>query len=87
MLNLSVSYQRKRHVSPTFSNGLYFICMKGILNFYGFRHDVNLQYEDEAEAYNKFKSHGYFTPHPNAGQCSRQSFVSVFVFQMSCFKS
>lgn len=30
------------------------------------RHDVNLQYEDEAEAYNKFKSHGYFTPHPNA---------------------
>ncbi|XP_061197157.1 centrosomal protein of 72 kDa-like [Saccostrea echinata] len=30
------------------------------------RHDANLQYEDEAEAYNKFKSHGYFTPHPNA---------------------
>nr|XP_022341017.1 centrosomal protein of 72 kDa-like [Crassostrea virginica] len=30
------------------------------------RHDVNLQYEDEADAYNKFKSHGYFTPHPNA---------------------
>lgn len=28
------------------------------------RHDVNLQYEDEAEAYNKFKSHGYFTPTP-----------------------
>ncbi|XP_048762502.2 centrosomal protein of 72 kDa-like isoform X1 [Ostrea edulis] len=28
------------------------------------RLDANLQYEDEADAYHKFKSHGYFTPHP-----------------------
>ena len=28
------------------------------------RQDQNLEFADEAEAYHKFKSHGYFTPHP-----------------------
>ncbi|CAC5375297.1 unnamed protein product [Mytilus coruscus] len=31
----------------------------------GTRRDENLQYQDEVDAYTKFKSHGYFTPHPN----------------------
>ena len=31
------------------------------------RRDQNLEFTDEAEAYHKFKSHGYFTPHPAAG--------------------
>ncbi|KAL4235359.1 Centrosomal protein of 72 kDa [Mactra antiquata] len=29
--------------------------------------DPNLEFQDEADAYNKFKSHGYFTPHPASG--------------------
>ena len=38
----------------------------------GKRQDPNLEFADEAEAYHKFKSHGYFTAHPAAGrnQCS-----------------
>ncbi|WAR13325.1 CEP72-like protein, partial [Mya arenaria] len=28
------------------------------------RQDPNLEFADEADAYNKFKSHGYFTPNP-----------------------
>jgi len=29
--------------------------------------DPNLEYADELEAYDKFKSHGYFTPNPASG--------------------
>ena len=29
--------------------------------------DPNLEFDDEAEAYNKFRSHGFFTPNPDAG--------------------
>ena len=32
------------------------------------RRDQNLEFTDEADAYHKFKSHGYFTPHPAAGK-------------------
>lgn len=39
----------------------------------GKRQDPNLEFADEAEAYHKFKSHGYFTPHPTAGEPADQS--------------
>ncbi|XP_033754494.1 centrosomal protein of 72 kDa-like isoform X2 [Pecten maximus] len=32
------------------------------------RRDENLQYQDEVDAYSKFKSHGYFTANPNQEQ-------------------
>ncbi|OWF39191.1 centrosomal protein of 72 kDa-like isoform X2 [Mizuhopecten yessoensis] len=32
------------------------------------RKDENLQYQDEVDAYSKFKSHGYFTANPNQEQ-------------------
>ncbi|XP_069112692.1 centrosomal protein of 72 kDa-like isoform X2 [Argopecten irradians] len=35
------------------------------------RRDENLQYQDEVEAYNKFKSHGYFTANPNQAEQPR----------------
>jgi hypothetical protein len=35
------------------------------------RRDENLQYQDEVDAYSKFKSHGYFTPHPGIGKINR----------------
>ncbi|XP_071177138.1 centrosomal protein of 72 kDa-like [Mytilus edulis] len=37
----------------------------------GTRRDENLQYQDEVDAYTKFKSHGYFTPHPENGRGDR----------------
>ncbi|XP_033754493.1 centrosomal protein of 72 kDa-like isoform X1 [Pecten maximus] len=35
------------------------------------RRDENLQYQDEVDAYSKFKSHGYFTANPNQGEQTR----------------
>ena len=44
----------------------------------GKRQDPNLEFADEAEAYHKFRSHGYFTAHPAAGrnQCSNLEIVN-----------
>ncbi|KAL8613869.1 hypothetical protein ACOMHN_032859 [Nucella lapillus] len=36
------------------------------------RNDPNLQYQDELEAYTKYKSRGFFTPHPAAGEEDRE---------------
>lgn len=30
--------------------------------------DPNLDFQDEADAYSKFRSHGYFTPNPASGK-------------------
>jgi hypothetical protein len=30
--------------------------------------DPNLEFDDEADAYNKFKSHGFFTPNPETSE-------------------
>ncbi|KAH3774706.1 hypothetical protein DPMN_176094 [Dreissena polymorpha] len=34
----------------------------------GSHQDPNLEFEDETEAYNKFRSHGFFTPNPAGGE-------------------
>ena len=36
-------------------------------NCYDCRSDPNLEYQDELQAYTKYKSVGIFTPHPEAG--------------------
>lgn len=43
------------------------------------RQDQNLEFADEADAYHKFKSHGYFTPHPagEPAEQTSQSFVQT----------
>ncbi|KAK7114531.1 centrosomal protein of 72 kDa-like isoform X2 [Littorina saxatilis] len=42
------------------------------------RTDPNLQYQDELDAYSKYKSHGFFTPHPGRDDEEGSEEVSQF---------
>ncbi|XP_045192927.2 centrosomal protein of 72 kDa-like [Mercenaria mercenaria] len=47
--------------------------------------DPNLEFDDEADAYSKFKSHGYFTPNPATGEEGEETGTSFVMAERDSY--